>query len=102
MVASSVAGTGNFPNIVWAHGNDFQSWPTQSDDALVLAVANGIRSTDPQHMQTIELDYPDSGSLDDARWRSVVQLDAAYTYYPTYVRVLREYKRKPPHPGLHG
>ena len=81
------------PNIVWALGNDFQSWRTQSDDALVLAVASGIRSADPQHLQTIELDYPDSGSLDDPRWRSVVQLDAAYTYYPTYARVLREYER---------
>ena len=36
----------SFPNIVWAHGNDFQSWRTPSDDALVLAVANGIRSVD--------------------------------------------------------
>ena len=83
----------SFSNIVWAQGNDFQGWRTQSDDALVLAVASGIRSADPQHMQTIELDYPDSGSLDDARWRSVIQLDAAYTYYPTYARVLREYER---------
>ncbi len=83
----------SFPNIVWAHGNDFQSWSTPSDDAVVLAVAKGIRSTDPEHMQTIELDYPDSGSLDDSRWRSVIQLDAAYTYYPTYARVFREYER---------
>jgi hypothetical protein len=84
----------SFPNIVWSHGNDFQSWSTPSDDALVLAVANGIRSADQAHMQTVELDYPDSGSLDDGRWRPVIQLDAAYTYYPTYARVLQEYDRK--------
>ena len=84
----------SFPNIVWTHGNDFQSWSTPADDAVVLAVASGIQSTDPEQMQTIELDYPDSGSLDDARWRSMIQLDAAYTYDPTYARVLREYERK--------
>jgi hypothetical protein len=32
----------NFPNIVWLHGNDFQTWGTASNDAVVRAVANGI------------------------------------------------------------
>ncbi len=35
----------------------------------------------------------DSGSLDDPRWQSVITLDAAYTYYPTYAQVLKEYNR---------
>lgn len=85
----------SFSNIVWAYGNDFQSWRTPSDDALVLGVAKGIQSVDRKHVSTIELDYPDSGSLDDPRWRAVVQLDAAYTYHATYARVLREYDRAP-------
>ncbi len=41
----------SFPNIVWAYGNDFQTWRTPSDDALVLAVANGIRSADRKHIR---------------------------------------------------
>ena len=83
-----------FGNVVWWNGNDFQSWRDKSDDAVVLAVARGIRSTDSRHLQTIELNYHDSGSLDDPRWRSIIGLDGAYTYYPTYARVLTEYKRK--------
>ena len=83
-----------FGNVVWWNGNDFQTWRDRSDDAAVLAVARGIRSTDPRHLQTLELNYSDSGSLDDTRWRSIIGLDGAYTYYATYARVLTEYKRK--------
>jgi len=84
----------SFGNILWFNGNDFQTWRDARDDALVLAVARGIRSTDPVHVQTIELNYPTSGSLDDSRWRSLIKLDAAYTYGPTYAAVLREYDRR--------
>jgi hypothetical protein len=83
----------SFANIVWFNGNDFQSWTDASDDAVVLAVAHGIAAADPAHIQTVELDASTSGSLDDPRWRSVVTLDAAYTYYPTYAQVLKEYNR---------
>ena len=61
-----------FGNVVWWNGNDFQTWRDRSDDAAVLAVARGIRSTDPRHLQTLELNYSDSGSLDDTRWRSII------------------------------
>ena len=76
-------------------GNDFQSWQNRSDDELALAVARGIRSADPDHLQTVELDYEGqrSASLDDARWRPLIALDAAYTYTPTYAQVLEEYRR---------
>jgi len=84
----------HFGNVVWLNGNDFQSWQDSSDDAAVLAVARGIRSADPRHLQTLELNYNDSGSLDDPRWRSIIRLDGAYTYHATYARVLREYRRK--------
>lgn len=83
-----------FPNIVWMSGNDFQTWQHSSDDAVVLAVAQGIRAVDRVHPQTVELNYESSSSLDDARWRGLVNLDAAYTYYPTYAEVLRAYSRK--------
>ncbi len=83
----------NFPNIVWMSGNDFQSWMTSSDDDLVRAVAEGIQSADPNHLQTSELNYNASGSLDDSTWAPLIGLDSAYTYYPTYAQVLTEYDR---------
>jgi hypothetical protein len=88
----------SFPNILWFNGNDFQSWKNADDDALVLAVARGIASTDTTHLQTVELNYDKSASLDDDRWRPLVQLDAAYTYHPTYAEVLHEYQRPDPLP----
>lgn len=82
-----------FANIVWWHGNDFQTWRNASDDAVVLAVGRGIQSADPKHLQTILLDFPHSGSLDDQRWQPLIQLDSVYTYLPTYAEVLKEYNR---------
>jgi hypothetical protein len=84
-----------YPNIVWLNGNDFQTWRQRADDALVLAVARGIRSDDPDQLQTIELNYLTSTSLDDPRWNGIVGLDAAYTYAPTYAEVLKAYRRRP-------
>jgi hypothetical protein len=83
----------NFPNIVWLHGNDLQTWKNSSDDKVVQAVARGIRSTDSNHIHTVELNYVTSGSLDDPSWAPLIELDAAYTYYPTYGQVLTEYNR---------
>lgn len=82
-----------FPNIIWMHGNDFQSWRDKSDDELVQAVARGIRSQDPVHIHTVELNFLTSGSMDDPSWAPLIELDAAYTYFPTYAQVLAEYSR---------
>jgi hypothetical protein len=43
------------PNIIWMYGNDFQTWADPGDDGVVLAVAKGIRSADPNHIHTTEL-----------------------------------------------
>jgi Protein of unknown function (DUF4038)/Putative collagen-binding domain of a collagenase len=83
-----------FPNIVWMSGNDFQNWGDASADAVVLAVAKGIRSADPHHLHTVELNFNVSSSLDDARWEPLLGLDAAYTYNATYAEVLTDYNRK--------
>ena len=80
----------NFPNIVWLSGNDFGSWANELDDAVVLAVARGIRSTDPNHLQTIEID---GSSLSDPSWRPIAGLNASYTYGPTYAEVLKGYNQ---------
>jgi hypothetical protein len=83
-----------FPNVIWMSGNDFQDWKTPATDAVVLAVAKGIRSVDRKHLQTIELNYLVSSSSDDTRWLPLLGLDAAYTYSPTYAEVLKGYNRK--------
>ena len=82
-----------FPNVVWLNGNDFQSWRDPADDATALAVARGIRATDPASLQTVELNYFKSGSLDDPRWRQLIDVNSAYTYYPTYAEVLKQYNQ---------
>jgi uncharacterized protein DUF4038/collagenase-like protein with putative collagen-binding domain len=85
----------SFPNIVWMSGNDFQTWRDPADDALALAVARGIRNTDPGHLQTVELDFHGltSSSSDDARWRNLISLDAAYSFRPTYAQIATSYRR---------
>ena len=82
------------PNIIWMSGNDFQSWSDPTDDALVVAVAQGIRAADPVHLQSVELNYYVSSSLDDPTWQPLIQLEAAYTYQPTYAEVLKDYARE--------
>ena len=89
-----------FANIVWLNGNDFQTWREPKDDALVLAVAKGVRSADPNALQTIELNYLTSISQDDTRWKTIVALDAAYTYAPTYAEVMKAYGRRPHLPAF--
>jgi Protein of unknown function (DUF4038)/Putative collagen-binding domain of a collagenase len=83
----------NFPNIIWLSGNDFQTWRNASHDAVVRAVALGIQDKDANHLQTAELDYVVSSSLDDTNWNSIFTLNGTYTYYPTYARLLQDYNR---------
>jgi len=84
---------GAYKNIIWMSGNDFQSYANPDDDAVVSAVAEGIHDTNPAALQTVELSYLVSASLDDPTWRRIVGLDAVYTYRPTYAKELLEYRR---------
>lgn len=81
------------PNVIWMSGNDFQSWRNKSQNDLVRAVMRGLADADANHIQTIELDYLVSASLDDRALRPLLALDAVYTYHPTYAKELSEYKR---------
>jgi hypothetical protein len=93
----------NFPNIVWLSGNDFQTWPTSSNDNnLVRQVMAGIASNDPNHLQTIELNYYESYSNQDSALAPYVALDLAYTYYDTYDYVLQAYNSTPISPTFMG
>jgi uncharacterized repeat protein (TIGR01451 family) len=82
----------SFPNVIWMHGNDYQDWgPT--NDPYVTAIARGIRDVDPNRLQTVELNFLVSGSLDDPAWAPLIDLNASYTYEPTYQQVLKDYNR---------
>jgi hypothetical protein len=82
----------SFPNLIWMTGNDFQTWNTSSiDNLLTQSVMAGIAATDPSHLQTTELNFNISGSLDDLLLVPYTTLAAAYTYYPTYFEVLQQY-----------
>lgn len=81
------------PNIIWMSGNDYQAWNDGISDSFVTAVALGIRDNDPNHIHTVELDYLTSGSLDDPNWEPIIELNASYTYFPTYAQVLNDYNR---------
>jgi hypothetical protein len=83
----------DFDNIVWMSGNDYQDWHDPQNDAVVSAVALGIRDNDPRHIHTVELDYLVSSSLDDPTWVPIIDLNATYTYYPTYARLRDDYNR---------
>jgi Protein of unknown function (DUF4038)/Putative collagen-binding domain of a collagenase len=85
----------SFPNLGWLSGNDFITWKDPKDDALVQAVAKGIQSTDPGHLQTVELNYETSSSLDDPGWAPLISLNGTYTYSPTYMQMLRSYYQRP-------
>lgn len=85
----------SYANVAWLSGNDFVTWKNPTDDALEQAVARGIRSVAPDQLQTVELNYETSSSLDDPTWASIVDLNATYTYSPTYMQMLHSYNQRP-------
>jgi hypothetical protein len=84
-----------FANVAWLNGNDFAGWQNAKDDALVRAVAKGIKSADPEHIQTVEFNPPTGSSLDDASWAAIVSINGAYVYGPTYIQMLHNYNQTP-------
>lgn len=83
----------DFDNLIWWSGNDFQDWTNAASDAVIRAIAQGIKDTDPRHLHTLMLDYPVSSSLNNTNWLPVLGLNASYTYWPTYAQVLVDYNR---------
>ena len=77
-------------------GNDFLDW--KQWDKYVAPVAQGIRDADPKKLQTVELEAPKSTSLEDPLWRPLVDINAAYSYTPTYEIVRRAYAEQPTMP----
>jgi Protein of unknown function (DUF4038)/Putative collagen-binding domain of a collagenase len=83
----------NYPNIVWNFGNDFQQWRIPQNDAVILAIADGVRSVDTNHLITIQLDYFVSESQDDPNWIPRINTNGVYTYYPTYAETWVAYNK---------
>jgi hypothetical protein len=88
----------HFDNLLWFHGNDYNDHNAEND-ALVTAIALGIKEFDTRHLHTIETEADDGGhtSLDDPRWEPIIGLSGAYSYGPVYVPIFRDYNRKTEH-----
>jgi len=84
-----------FDNIIWLNGNDFNTWRDPDDDEVLRAVAMGIKSVDPRHLQTIELNVETSSSYDDPTWVPIVSVNGTYTYSPTYFQMWHSYDQTP-------
>jgi hypothetical protein len=79
----------NRPNIIWEHGNDYTI--SSSDDLLLRAVIDGIRSVDSNHIHTAEVDKPTSTKFarndltsDDPTLWANCDFNFAYTAFPSY------------------
>lgn|SRR5208283_1173361 len=90
------------PNVMWLNGNDFQTWSVAANDAVITAVALGIQEEDPKHLQTVELNYQASCSLDDPKWAPIVGLNLVYSYYATYAKALQCYNQSAKTPVFMG
>ena len=85
----------HFDNIIWLNGDDFNTWKTPADDEVVRAVAIGIKSADPRHLQTIEMNVTTSSSSDDPTWAPIISINGTYTYSPTYFQMWHSYDHTP-------
>jgi Protein of unknown function (DUF4038)/Putative collagen-binding domain of a collagenase len=90
----------SFPNIIWAHGQDYQNYPAL--DNVMLAFANALKSADPNHLHTIELKYLNSTSTDDANWDPLLGTNFVYTYFPAYEETKNAYNASPTLPVFLG
>ena len=88
-----------FDNIIWLHGDDFNTWQTAENDAVVQAVAKAIKAADPRALETVELNVFTSSSLDDQSWAPIISLNSTYTYSPTYIEMLHSYNQTPVMPA---
>lgn len=93
----------NFPNIIWSYGTDFQAWSTNStDNNLVYQTMLGVASADPNHLQTIELNYNYSYSGKDTLLTPVLGLNHDYVQTSTYDEMLAAYNSSPKMPVILG
>lgn len=104
----------DFPNVIWVSGNDFnQTTDGKIADACVQAIALGIKSTDANHIHTLQMStpgYAKQGTCDaDAKdngtgtlWSSILSLDWVYSWPSQYDTLLRAYAGSPVMPTFLG
>lgn len=90
----------NFPNIIWITGNDFQTWRDATDNTLMQSLMAGIASVDIHHLQTTQLDFNASNSLEDSLLAPYTTLSGAYDYYCSYGETLAQYNHASPVPSF--
>jgi hypothetical protein len=81
----------SYTNIIWTHGNDFQSWADETDSGLIRDIHDGIASEAAQ-WQTVWEDYDDSDSLQDSAWQDAMP-NLVYAYTSQYVQTDTAYAR---------
>ena len=88
-------------NIIWHLGQDFNQnvLPSSSDLNLVAQLMAGIASTDPNHLQTVQLNYYESYSTQantsNATYAKYLSTNFLYTYHETYDYALKAYNASP-------
>lgn len=81
------------PGIVWLMGVDYRREYWDAYDPQLLGFVEGLRDGGATHPVTVQYYNDDSTSWDDARWRGVYAVEAAYTYRPAYGPVRTAYDR---------
>lgn len=93
----------DWPNIIWAFGNDFQEWESTPAWAVeVVEMMNAMQAVDPNHLRTAWLDYPVSDSRDSSTLGAESELDFVYTYYASYHQMAIAVARSPAKPAWLG
>jgi hypothetical protein len=80
----------NFPNIIWITGNDYTM--SSGSDPVFAALMEGIRSADPNHIQTIEY-QPNQTALDNSTISLYAKMNSVYEYGVTYPEMWRAYNQ---------
>jgi hypothetical protein len=77
-----------YTNIVWVHGGDRDP----PDKAIVNAIAEGIRQTDPGSLATAECG-PDGAAIEIWGGKPWLNLNTVYSWHPIYNYALTQYER---------
>lgn len=94
----------NFQNIIWVSGNDFQNPDNGgTNDLVVKAALDGVRTANPSAIQTIQLFFLNSDSFDDGSptpfWPSLIDINTVYSYNHQYTYFRTAYNRSPTMPA---
>jgi Protein of unknown function (DUF4038)/Putative collagen-binding domain of a collagenase len=86
----------NSPNVMWVLGYDFQTNTCTTgngpnDATLVANLLSGIKSADPDHVISEELNFETSYSTENSTLRPYMSANGVYSYGGIYDEVLQAY-----------